>query len=50
MICNIATDISTKTIAWTVTDIETGRFIQCVPAHMVPQAMRLLQRQRPVAK
>jgi hypothetical protein len=48
MICNVASNLATKTLVWTVTDLASGRFVQCVPAHLVPQAMRQLQ--RPVAK
>jgi hypothetical protein len=44
MICNIASDLSTKATVWTVTNTSTGRFVQCVPAHLVPQAMRQLTR------
>jgi hypothetical protein len=44
MICNIASDLSTKATVWTVTNTSTGRFVQCVPAHLVPQAMRQLER------
>jgi hypothetical protein len=52
MICNIASDIHTKSLVWTVTNHATGRFVQCVPAHKVPQAMRQLERgsASPVAK
>lgn len=48
MICNIASDLSTKVTVWTVTDPASGRFVQCVPAYLVPQAMRQLE--RPVVK
>ncbi len=48
MICNVASDISTKATVWTVTNTATGRFIQCVPAHKVALAMRQLE--RPVVK
>lgn len=48
MICNIASDISTKATVWTVTNPANGRFIQCVPAHQVSVAMRQLE--RPVVK
>jgi hypothetical protein len=44
MICNIASDLSTKATVWTVTNLASGRFVQCVPAHLVPQAMRQLGR------
>lgn len=44
MICNIASDLSTKATVWTVTNPGNGRFVQCVPAHLVPQAMRQLGR------
>ena len=44
MICNIASDISTKQLAWTVTNPANGRFIQCVPAHQVRLAMLQLER------
>lgn len=43
MICNIASDISTRGLVWTVTNHSTGRYIQCVPAHLVAKAMRQLQ-------
>jgi hypothetical protein len=43
MICNIASDISTKAPVWTITHLASGRFVQCVPAHLVPQAMRQLE-------
>ena len=43
MICNVASDISTKQLVWTVTDISTGRYVQCVPAYLVPQVMRQLR-------
>jgi hypothetical protein len=46
MICNLASDISTKSTVWTVTDITTGRYIQGVPTHLVPQAMRQLELKR----
>lgn len=39
MICNIASDISTRLIVWTVTDLSTGRYIECVPSHLVSQTM-----------
>lgn len=44
MICNIASDIVTKSNVWTVTNPANGRFIQCVPAHQVNAAMRQLER------
>jgi hypothetical protein len=50
MICNIASDLSTKTLTWVVRDIVTGRYIQCVPAYKVPAAMRQLESKRPVVK
>ncbi len=52
MICNIASDIVTRATVWTVTNHATGRFVQCVPAYKVPQAMRQLERgsASPVAK
>lgn len=43
MICNVASDISTKAIVWTVTNSD-GRFIQCVPAYKISAAMRQLER------
>lgn len=46
MICNIASDIVTRSTVWTVTNHETGRFIQCVPAHQVAVAMRQLSAKR----
>jgi hypothetical protein len=46
MICNIASDISTKATVWTVTNTSTGRYIQCVPAHKVALAMRQLSAKR----
>jgi hypothetical protein len=42
MICNISTDISTKQLVWVVRNLDTGRYIQCVPAHKVQVAMRQL--------
>jgi len=48
MICNIASDISTKAIVWTVTNPANGRFIQCVPAHKVSAAMHQIE--HPAAK
>ncbi len=47
MTCNLASDLGTKTITWVVTDHVTGRFIQGVPAHKVPAAMRQLEAKRP---
>ena len=47
MICNIASDLSTKTTVWTVTNPVNGRFIQCVPAHQVRLAMQQLERPAP---
>ena len=49
MICNLASDISTRATVWTVTDHVTGRFIQGVPAHKVPAAMNQLAAKRPAA-
>ena len=46
MICNLASDIATKTIVWVVRDIASGSFIQGVPAHKVPLAMRQLELER----
>jgi hypothetical protein len=46
MICNLSSDIATKSIVWVVTDITTGRYIQGVPAHKVPLAMRQLELKR----
>jgi len=46
MICNIASDISTKATVWTVRNLATGRYIQCVPAHKVALAMRQLSAKR----
>lgn len=53
MICNPASDISTKQLVWTVSNHANGRFIQCVQAHQVALAMQQLGRPvdaRPVAK
>lgn len=50
MICNISSDISTKTLVWCVTDTMTGRYIQGVPAYKVPAAMRQLESKRSVAQ
>ena len=47
MICNLASDLATQAIVWTVTDTMTGRFIQCVPAYKVSAAMRQLEAKRP---
>jgi hypothetical protein len=44
MICNVASDLSTKQLCWTVSNRANGRFIQCVPAHQVALAMRQLTR------
>ena len=44
MICNVASDISTKQLTWVVRNLTTGRYVQCVPAPFVPQAMRQLER------
>ena len=46
MICNIASDISTRATVWTVTNHATGRYIQCVPAYKVALAMQQLGRKR----
>ena len=43
MICNIASDLSTKQLVWTVRDLSNGRYIQGLPAHKVPDALRRLQ-------
>ena len=46
MICNVASDLATKALVWTVRDLVTGRYVQCVPAYKVPVAMRQLQLKR----
>ena len=46
MICNLASDIATKSITWVVRDIASGSFIQGVPAYKVPVAMRQLELKR----
>lgn len=43
MICNIASDIRTRGLVWTVRNLHTGRYIQCVPAYKVPAALRQLE-------
>lgn len=42
MICNVASDLATKQLCWTVVNRTTGRYIQCVPAHKVSSAMSQL--------
>ena len=49
MVCNLASDIVTKSIVWVVRNIATGQYIQGVPAHQVPGAMRQLEMKRSVA-
>jgi hypothetical protein len=49
MTCNLASDLASQAVVWTVTDHVTGRFIQGVPAHKVPAAMRQLEAKRPSA-
>jgi hypothetical protein len=46
MICNVASDLATQALVWTVTDTVTGRYIQCVPAYKVALAMQQLERKR----
>jgi hypothetical protein len=46
MICNLASDISTKSTVWTITDLRTGRWVECVPAHKIARVMRQLELER----
>jgi hypothetical protein len=42
MICNQASCLATRQPVYTVTNLASGRFIQCVPIHLVAKAMAQL--------
>lgn len=42
MLCSVASELTSRQLVWTVTNLTTQRFIQCVPAHLVTKAMAQL--------